>query len=68
MTHPRATPTARTESTQNAPSAGTDTGRTTPDTALRPLPTLADLRHHLSTHLDPAARAWLEHALDEAAA
>ncbi|MET9813242.1 EboA domain-containing protein [Streptomyces sp. NPDC006355] len=68
MTHPRATPTARTESTQNAPSAGTDTGRTTPDTGLRPLPTLADLRHHLSTHLDPAARAWLEHALDEAAA
>ncbi|MEU0202184.1 MULTISPECIES: EboA domain-containing protein [unclassified Streptomyces] len=68
MTHPRATPTARTESTQNTPSAGTDTGRTTPDTALRPFPTLTDLRHHLSTHLDPAARAWLEHALDEAAA
>ncbi|GGW94669.1 EboA domain-containing protein [Streptomyces lomondensis] len=71
MTHPRATPTARTESTQDAPSTRTHTGRTTSDTVLPTvptLPTLADLRHHLSTHLDPDARAWLEHALDEAAA
>ncbi|MFG3723479.1 EboA domain-containing protein [Streptomyces massasporeus] len=37
-----------------------------PDTA--PTPSLADLRHHLTTHLDPAARTWLDHALDEAAA
>lgn len=36
------------------------------DTVLASSP--ADLRRHLTTHLDPAARAWLEHALDEAAA
>ncbi|MFJ7175409.1 EboA domain-containing protein [Streptomyces massasporeus] len=36
------------------------------DTA--PTPSLADLRHHLTDHLDPAARIWLDHALDEAAA
>ncbi|GAP49722.1 EboA domain-containing protein [Streptomyces azureus] len=46
----------------------TDTHSTQPtlDTALASSP--ADLRRHLTTHLDPAARAWLEHALDEAAA
>ncbi|MER5574488.1 EboA domain-containing protein [Streptomyces massasporeus] len=38
----------------------------TPHTA--PTPSLTDLRHHLTTHLDPAARTWLDHALDEAAA
>ncbi|MEU9626549.1 EboA domain-containing protein [Streptomyces luteogriseus] len=38
----------------------------TEDTA--PIPSLADLRRHLATHLDPAARSWLDHALDEAAA
>ncbi|MFG3269546.1 EboA domain-containing protein [Streptomyces luteogriseus] len=38
----------------------------TEDTA--PTPSLADLRRHLATHLDPAARSWLDHALDEAAA
>ncbi|MFJ4974101.1 EboA domain-containing protein [Streptomyces coeruleorubidus] len=36
------------------------------DTALVSSP--ADLRRHLTTHLDPAALAWLERALDEAAA
>ncbi|MGA5898468.1 EboA domain-containing protein [Streptomyces venetus] len=59
MTHPRATPPARTEST-------THTGRPGPDTARTP--SLTDLRDHLTTQLDPAARAWLEHALDEATA
>jgi hypothetical protein len=29
---------------------------------------LSDLRDDLDTHLDPAARAWFHHALDEAAA
>ncbi|WTJ26749.1 EboA domain-containing protein [Streptomyces luteogriseus] len=38
----------------------------TQDTLLTP--SLADLRDHLATHLDPAARTWLDHALDEAAA
>ncbi|MEU9568771.1 EboA domain-containing protein [Streptomyces massasporeus] len=33
-----------------------------------PTPSLADLRHYLTTHLDPAARTWLDHALAEAAA
>ncbi|MFJ6551697.1 EboA domain-containing protein [Streptomyces luteogriseus] len=36
------------------------------DTA--PTPSLADLRRHLASHLDPAARSWLDQALDEAAA
>ncbi|MGW0498645.1 EboA domain-containing protein [Streptomyces sp. NPDC003007] len=82
MTRPRTTPAARTpqtESTQGSQgSQGThDTGRAaegpgdaarlpTRDTA--PTPCLADLRHHLATHLDPAAEAWLDHALEEAAA
>ncbi|MEU2268968.1 EboA domain-containing protein [Streptomyces olindensis] len=58
---------------------GTDQDRESPaiqdarDTPAGPstlttVPSLADLRHHLATHLDPAAHAWLEHALDEAAA
>ncbi|MFF7308236.1 EboA domain-containing protein [Streptomyces sp. NPDC008137] len=59
MTHPRATPEARTESP-------THTGQPGPGTAHTPSP--ADLRDHLTTHLDPAARSWLDHALDEAAA
>ncbi|MYS94193.1 sugar phosphate isomerase [Streptomyces sp. SID5464] len=46
--------------------ADTHSTQTTPDTALTS--SLDDLRRHLTTHLDPAARAWLEHALDEAAA
>ncbi|MEU6178929.1 EboA domain-containing protein [Streptomyces coeruleorubidus] len=53
------------------PLATTDTPSThttqpTLGTALASSP--ADLRRHLTTHLDPAARTWLEHALDEAAA
>ncbi|MES9616965.1 EboA domain-containing protein [Streptomyces tuirus] len=44
----------------------TRTRHPTQDTA--PTPSLADLRHHLTTHLDPAARIWLDHVLDEAAA
>ncbi|MGW0861794.1 EboA domain-containing protein [Streptomyces sp. NPDC002611] len=68
MTHPRATPAARTESTQDAPSTRTHTGRSTPGTALTTLPSLADLHRGLITRLDPDARTWLEHALDEAAA
>ncbi|MFF8227852.1 EboA domain-containing protein [Streptomyces caelestis] len=44
----------------------THTTQPTRDTPLASSP--ADLRRHLTTHLDPAARAWLEHALDEAAA
>ncbi|CAL9626822.1 EboA domain-containing protein [Streptomyces sp. enrichment culture] len=43
----------------------------TSDTALTGLPTLpslTDLRRRLTTDLDQAARTWLEHALDEAAA
>ncbi|MFF8014912.1 EboA domain-containing protein [Streptomyces sp. NPDC007929] len=67
-----------TEATQNAGSTEGIPGTThrstihapTPlpsqDTA--PTPSLADLRHHLTTHLDPAARSWLDHALDEAVA
>ncbi|MFH9013110.1 EboA domain-containing protein [Streptomyces sp. NPDC017943] len=31
-------------------------------------PSLDDLRRRLTAHLEPAARAWLDHALDEAAA
>ncbi|MEU0174055.1 EboA domain-containing protein [Streptomyces massasporeus] len=46
--------------------ARTRTPHSTPHTA--PTPSLADLRHHITTHLDPAARTWLDHALDEAAA
>ncbi|GGY42233.1 EboA domain-containing protein [Streptomyces djakartensis] len=68
MTHPRATPAASTDSTQQAPSTGTHTGQTVPATGLTTAPSLADLRRHLTTQLDPAARTWLEHALDEAAA
>ncbi|MFH8496032.1 EboA domain-containing protein [Streptomyces coeruleorubidus] len=44
----------------------THTTQPTLDTALVSSP--ADLRRHLTTHLAPAALAWLEHALDEAAA
>ncbi|MFD5162904.1 EboA domain-containing protein [Streptomyces hawaiiensis] len=68
MTHPRATPAARSESTQGAPSPRTHTGETTPDTTLTTRPSLTNLRHHLNTHLDPSARSWLDQALDEAAA
>ncbi|MFD5232257.1 EboA domain-containing protein [Streptomyces qaidamensis] len=69
MSHPRTTPTARTESAQDAPSARTRTGEPTPDTASTSTrPSLTDLRHHLTTQLDPPARTWLDHALDEAAA
>jgi hypothetical protein len=68
MTHPRATPAARTARTQDAPSTGTHTGETTPDTTLTTRPSLTDLQDHLTTHLDPPARSWLDHALDEAAA
>ncbi|MEU3851667.1 EboA domain-containing protein [Streptomyces sp. NPDC029554] len=103
MTHPHVTPTARTDSTPNAPGteahpevstpdpatshsatpgSGTSdsatpdpapTSRTTstPDTALTglaALSSLTDLRHRLTADLDQAARTWLEHALDEAAA
>ncbi|GGV60268.1 EboA domain-containing protein [Streptomyces massasporeus] len=46
--------------------ARTRTPHSTPHTA--PTPSLADLRHHITTHLDPAARTWLDQALDEAAA
>ncbi|MFH8897237.1 EboA domain-containing protein [Streptomyces coeruleorubidus] len=53
-----------TPSTPNTPS--THTTQPTLDAALASSP--AGLRRHLTTHLDPAALAWLEHALDEAAA
>ncbi|MFJ4283187.1 EboA domain-containing protein [Streptomyces massasporeus] len=53
-------------SPQEPGDARTRTRHPTPATA--PTPSLADLRHHLTTHLDPAARTWLDHALDEAAA
>ncbi|MFF7375365.1 EboA domain-containing protein [Streptomyces massasporeus] len=53
-------------STQVPGDARPRTRHPTQDTA--PTPSLADLRHHLTTHLDPAARTWLDHALDEAAA
>ncbi|MEU1935767.1 EboA domain-containing protein [Streptomyces coeruleorubidus] len=56
--------TTDTPSTPNTPS--THTTQPTLDTALSSSP--AGLRRHLTTHLDPAALAWLEHALDEAAA
>ncbi|MFG2804490.1 EboA domain-containing protein [Streptomyces massasporeus] len=53
-------------SPQAAPGdARTRTRHPTQDTT--PTPSLADLRHHLTAHLDPAARTWLDHALDEAA-
>ncbi|MEU0897781.1 EboA domain-containing protein [Streptomyces massasporeus] len=39
-----------------------------PTQGTAPTPSLADLRHHLTTQLDPPARTWLDHALDEAAA
>ncbi|MGW6547567.1 EboA domain-containing protein [Streptomyces massasporeus] len=57
--------------TDRSPQAAPDDAHTrtchpTQDTA--PTPSLADLRHHLATHLDPAAGTWLDHALDEAAA
>jgi hypothetical protein len=69
MSHPRITPTERTGSTEDTPSARTHTGEPTPDTASTSIrPSLTDLRHHLTTHLDPPARTWLDHALDEAAA
>ncbi|MEU1574833.1 EboA domain-containing protein [Streptomyces collinus] len=69
MSHPRITPTARTGRAQDTPSARTHTGEPTPDTASTSIrPSLTDLRHHLTTHLDPPARTWLDHALDEAAA
>ncbi|MET9391146.1 EboA domain-containing protein [Streptomyces sp. NPDC006624] len=68
MTHPRPTPAARTESSRNTPSAAAHTGPAGPDTSFTTLPSLADLRHRLTTGLDPAARTWLEHALEEAAA
>ncbi|MFE8990517.1 EboA domain-containing protein [Streptomyces collinus] len=69
MSHPRITPTARTGSTEDTPRARTHTGEPTPDTASTSIrPSLTDLRHHLTTHLDPPARTWLDHALDEAAA
>jgi hypothetical protein len=68
MTHPRATPAERTARTQDAPSTATHTGETTPDTTLTTRPSLTDLQDHLTTHLDPPARSWLDHALDEAAA
>ncbi|MCX3288726.1 EboA domain-containing protein [Streptomyces sp. NEAU-H22] len=45
-----------------------DTARSTQDPGDTRTPSLADLRHHLTTHLDPAARTWLDQALDEAAA
>ncbi|MEU9733410.1 EboA domain-containing protein [Streptomyces sp. NPDC048002] len=62
MTHPR-------------PTTGTPTGTPTADPARRPAPGAAlaqsppaELRAHLRTHLPGAARAWLDQALDEAAA
>ncbi|MFJ5994967.1 EboA domain-containing protein [Streptomyces sp. NPDC092370] len=74
MTRPRTTPASRTEQTESTQGAQ-DTARTadgpdgTPHLPSRDTaPALADLRRHLATHLDPAAEAWLDHALDEAAA
>ncbi|MFC7846271.1 EboA domain-containing protein [Streptomyces sp. NPDC057382] len=48
------------------PASGT---RSTPSgTAPAASPSLDDLRRQLAARLEPAARAWLDHALDEAAA
>ncbi|MFD8232149.1 EboA domain-containing protein [Streptomyces sp. NPDC059696] len=66
MTHPRATPAASTERTQDAPSNRPHTGPNNPGIALTP--SLHDLRRDLTSRLDPPARTWLGHALDEAAA
>ncbi|MFE6407207.1 EboA domain-containing protein [Streptomyces sp. NPDC057837] len=68
MTHPRATPAARTESAQVTPDSTTHTGPTAPDTSSTPLPAPADLHRRLTADLEPAARTWLERALEEAAA
>ncbi|MGK5697707.1 EboA domain-containing protein [Streptomyces sp. URMC 128] len=73
MTHHRTTPAARTDGsqdtqddTQDTQAHSTRTPQATLDTALTS--SLDDLRRHLTGHLDPAARTWLEHALAEAAA
>ncbi|MFJ8046830.1 EboA domain-containing protein [Streptomyces luteogriseus] len=55
-------------STQGPGEARTPTRTRLPTQDTAPTPSLADLRDHLATHLDPEARAWLDHALDEAAA
>ncbi|MEU4485148.1 EboA domain-containing protein [Streptomyces purpurascens] len=85
MTHPRATPAARTDSTHGTTQdrGNTDSAQAPEDAETRDAqapeddtqgthtahtPSPADLRRHLTTHLEQAARTWLEHALDEAAA
>jgi hypothetical protein len=77
MTHPHtARDTPATEPAGTAPAPGSPaeqrdrlTARQgTPTPATGPEGTPADLHHHLTTHLDGAARAWLDQALDEAAA
>ncbi|MDQ0717454.1 hypothetical protein QFZ55_006906 [Streptomyces luteogriseus] len=55
-------------STQDPGDARTPTRTRLPTQDTAPTPSLADLRRHLASHLDPAARTWLDHALDEAAA
>ncbi|MFD0318371.1 EboA domain-containing protein [Streptomyces flavalbus] len=73
MTHPHATPATPAAST--APDGGgpthspdsTNTGNPTPHLPLALTPP-HDLRTHLDRHLGGAARAWLDQALDEAAA
>lgn len=55
--------------TVRSPEAAPGDARTRhPTQHTAPTPSLADLRHRLTTRLDPAARTWLDHALDEAAA
>ncbi|MEV5102138.1 EboA domain-containing protein [Streptomyces massasporeus] len=61
-------PSATDRSTQVPGDARTRTHTRHPTQDTAPTPSLADLRHHLTAHLDPAARTWLDHALDEAAA
>ncbi|MER7402699.1 EboA domain-containing protein [Streptomyces sp. NPDC000070] len=68
--HGNTAPRAQTpEDTNPLATAVTHSTHSTQPTLDTPLASsLADLRRHLTTHLDPAPRAWLEHALDEAAA
>lgn len=71
MTHPHATPAATSGGAQDAPTTRSHTDRSAPGTtpATAPsLPSPADLRRRLTAQIGPDARAWLEDALDEAAA
>ncbi|MEG8278148.1 EboA domain-containing protein [Streptomyces sp. AHA2] len=76
MTGPRATHATSTDSTQGSRGTTEDRGApatrdaTTGHPAPGPTssPALEDLRRQLAARLEPTARAWLDHALEEAAA